>query len=159
MAGLLSKEASAIDNGRVQERLAENVASANVLFFEATYVCGANDTTEEASNTIGVCDLPVGAIVLPELCRIANEASMGGETLAVTKIGDAADDDRYSATSFSINASTAGQALITPNIAAGIITRTPVTAATKRIIATFTTASAPTAGKKIKFIIAYRPRG
>jgi len=155
MASLKTTEITTIDSAGVRKPWQENVASANILFFEATYVCGG----EESSNTLGVCDLPVGAIVLPELCRIVNEASMGGGTLAVTKIGDAEDDDRYSATSFSINASTAGQALITPNIADGVIARTPVTAATKRIIATFTTGSAPTAGKKIKFIIAYRPRG
>lgn len=156
MASLKSVEVKAIDDGKVQERLAGNVAGASVLYFEATYEATGE---EEAGNTIAVCELPVGAIVLPELTRIANEASMGGGTLAVTKLGDAVDDDRYSATSFSIHSSNAAQTLITPNIADGIISRTPLTAATKRIIATFTTGTAPTQGKKIKFIIAYRPRG
>lgn len=156
MAILKSNEVAALD-APSRVLLQENVSNSRLFFFEATYV--AKGTEQTSGDSIAIGDLPVGAIVLPEFCRIANEASMGGGTLAITKIGDAVDDDRISATSFSVNSSTAGQSLITPNIADGIITRTPITEATKRLYATFTCATAPTAGKKIKFIIAFRPRG
>lgn len=155
MATQKTNEAKAIDDGLVQKRLPGNVASANVLFLEATYETRGSETT---GDKIDIGDVPAGSIVLPELTRIAHEAGVGGTSVAISKIGDAADDDRYSATSFSIHASNAGQAPITPNIADGIITRTPVTAATKRVIATLTHGGAPDANKKLKFIIAYRPR-
>jgi hypothetical protein len=81
---------------------------------------------------------------------------MGGSVLALPKIGDAGDDDRYSATSISVNSSTAGIVAVTANVTASVVPRHVVTEATKRLIATFTRTNAATAGKKLVFSIAYR---
>lgn len=156
MATQKTNEIKAVDSGVVRNLLQDNVASANVLFFEATYEFLGTEAT--SGDTIQICELPVGAIVLPEQCRVVSEASLGGSALALPKIGDALDDDRYSATSISLDSSTAGNQTVTPNIAASVVTRWPITADTKRVIATFARTNAPTAGKKVKFIIAFRPR-
>ncbi len=157
MATLKTAEVTAIDTGLVRQRLQENVASAQVLHFEAVYTTTGSEAA--SGDTIAICDLPIGAVVLPELCRVSNEASVGGSVVAIPTIGDAVDADRYSATSISIHSSNAADQAVTPNVADGVITRTPIVAATKRIVAAFSRTNALTAGKKIKFLIVYRPRG
>jgi hypothetical protein len=125
----------------------------NLVWLEAVYT--ATGTEAATGDSIDICDLPIGAQVFPELIRIINEASMGGSDLALPKIGDAVDDDRYTGTSVSVHSSNAAVQTVTPNVAASGISRHTVTADTRRVTATFTRTNAMTAGKKIKFVIPY----
>lgn len=50
-----------------------------------------------ADELISVCKLPIGAQVIPSLCRLGCEAS-GGTGATIATLGDIGDDDRYSAT-------------------------------------------------------------
>lgn len=154
MAAFKTVEATAQDSGLVRNRVAADQAGGEVRYAEFTYEFTG---TEAASgDTIEIGDIPVGATVLPELSSVSNEASMGGSALALPKIGDAGDDDRYSGTSISVNSSTAGRTALTPNFAASVIPRHTITEDTKRLVATFTRTNAATAGKKLIFSIAYR---
>lgn len=138
----------------VRNRISGDLSHGDVRYAEATYTCTG---TEAASgDTIEVAVLPVGSTPLPELWRVSNEASLGGSVVALPKIGDAIDDDRYSATSISLNSSTAGSAAVTPNVTASVLPRHTVTEATQRVVAAFSRTNAVTAGKKISFLIAYK---
>ncbi len=137
----------------VKNRIDGDLVTGNVVYAQATYTCSGSETTDD---NINVAVLPVGAIPLPELWRVNNEASMGGGTLAIAKIGDAADDNRYSATSISINSSTAGTQAVTPAIATSVLPRYVITADTQTVVANFTRVTAATAGKKISFLLAFR---
>lgn len=154
MATFYTAEATTQNTGELKGRVQGDLASGDIRYAEFTYTFTG---TEAASgDTIEIGDIPVGAVVIPELSRVANEASMGGSALAITKIGDSTDDDRYSATSISIHSSNAGVTSLTPNVGASVIPRFTITAATKRLVATFTRTNAATAGKKIAFVIAHR---
>lgn len=154
MATFYTAEATTQNSGELKSRVAGDLASGDIRYAEFTYTFTG---TEAASgDTIEIGDIPVGAVVIPELSRVANEASMGGSALAITKIGDSTDDDRYSATSISVHSSNAGVTTLTPNVAASVIPRFAITAATKRLVATFTRTNAATAGKKLVFTIAHR---
>ena len=125
--------------------------------FGAYHVLEAVYTTtgaEAATDVIDIGILPEGCIVLPEKSKVACEAS-GGTGTAVSKLGDASDDDRYSATSIALTSAAVTD--VTPAVATGVITRTPVTADTNTIKATLAlTSGSVTAGKKIVFLIAFR---
>jgi hypothetical protein len=138
----------------VKNRTDGDLVTGNVVYAQATYTCTG---TEAASgDNINVAVLPVGAIPLPELWRVNNEASLGGSVVAIPTIGDAGDADRYSATSISLNSSTAGSAAVTPNIGVSVLPRYVVTEATRTVVAAITRTNAVTAGKKISFLLAYR---
>lgn len=154
MVTFKTNEATAQDSGLVRNRVQSNVANGDIRYTEFTYVF--TGTEAATGDTIAIGDLPVGATALPEKSLVAFEASMGGSALALPKIGDASDDDRYSATSITVNSSTAGIVGVTANVAASVVPRHVVTEATKRLIATFTRTNAATAGKKLIFSIAYR---
>jgi hypothetical protein len=106
-----------------------------------------------ADELISVCKLPIGAQVLPSLCRIGCEAS-GGTGATIATLGDAGDDDRYSATAV---VTTAEASL--PFVERVANAHTPFiidTAANQTIKAKIGLSSgAFTAGKKILFKIAY----
>lgn len=138
----------------VRNRNNGELTHGDVRFAEATYT--ATGTEAASGDTIEVCVLPVGAVPLPELWRVSNEASMGGSVIAIPTLGDAADADRYSATSISVNSSTAGSAAVTPAVATSVLPRFAVTEATQRVVAAITRTNAVTAGKKISFLIAYK---
>lgn len=154
MPNFNTAEAALQQNGLLAQRVDGNLATGDIRYIEATYTC--NNTEATSGDNIVVTEVPVGAVVLPELCRVSNEASMGGGTLAIPTLGDALDADRYSATSVSINSSTAGSQAFTPAVATSVLPRHVVTPATRTILAAFTRVAAPTAGKKISFLIAYR---
>ena len=154
MATLYTDIASSDLTLNVRNRNNSDLTNGDVRFAEATYTATGNEAT--SGDTIEVCVLPVGATPLPELWRVSNEASMGGSVIAIPKIGDAADDNRYSDTSISINSSTAGSAAVTPAVATSVLPRYTVTADTQRVVATFSRTNALTAGKKISFLIAYK---
>jgi len=138
----------------VRNRVDGDLVTGNVVYAQATYT--ATGTEAASGDNINVAVLPVGAIALPELWRVNNEASMGGSVIAIPTIGDAGDADRYSATSISINSSTAGTAAVTPNIGVSVLPRYVVTEATQTVVAAITRTNALTAGKKISFLLAYR---
>lgn len=138
----------------VRNRTNGDLTHGDVRYAEATYTCTG---TEAASgDTIEVAVLPVGATPLPELFRVSHEASLGGSVVAIPTIGDASDADRYSATSISLNSSTANSQAVTPAVATSVIPRYVVTADTQRVVAAFSRTNAVTAGKKISFLIAYK---
>jgi len=154
MANTKTAEATLQDNGLLALRVAGNLSAGTLRYAEYTYT--ATGTEAASGDTITIGDVPVGCVVLPEKSSVASEASIGGSVVAITKIGDASDDDRYSATSLSVDSTTAAFTAVTPAIATGVMTRTKVVAATKTLVAGFSRTNALTAGKKIKFIIAYR---
>jgi hypothetical protein len=138
----------------VRNRSNGDLTHGDVRFAEATYT--ATGTEAASGDNIEVCVLPVGAVPVPELWRVSNEASMGGSVIAIPTLGDAVDADRYSATSISVNSSTAGSAAVTANVTASVLPRHTVTEATQRVVAAITRTNAVTAGKKISFLIAYK---
>lgn len=154
MATLYSNIAASDLTLNVRNRNNGELTHGDVRFAEATYT--ATGTEAASGDTIEVCVLPVGAVPLPELWRVSNEASMGGSVIAIPTLGDAADADRYSATSISVNSSTAGSAAVTPAVATSVLPRFAVTEATQRVVAAITRTNAVTAGKKISFLIAYK---
>lgn len=154
MAILKTAEATNADSPNVRDRNQGVLTSGDYRTLEATYEMTG---TEAASgDVIDIGDIPVGAVVLAEDIRVANEADMGGSDLALPTIGDGEDADRYSATSIAVHSSNAAIQTATPNVADGIISRHVVTRATQRIKAAFTRTTEPTAGKKLKFLVPYR---
>lgn len=141
------------DAALLADRVEGILQSGEIRYAEAVYTMLGTEAA--TGDSIDICDVPVGAVVIPELCSVTNEASMGGSDLALPTLGDAVDPDRYSATSVSVHSANAGRTVFTavPGI---IISRWTVTDATKRIRAAFTRTNAPTAAKKLKFVIAYR---
>jgi hypothetical protein len=138
----------------VRNRVDGDLVTGNVVYAQATYT--TTGTEAATGDNINVAVLPVGAIPLPELWRVNNEASLGGSVVAIPTIGDAGDADRYSATSISLNSSTAGSAAVTPNIGVSVLPRYVVTEATRTVVAAITRTNAVTAGKKISFLLAFR---
>ena len=154
MATLYTDISTAETSGLLADRVESDLGSGELRYIEATYTCtGAEGAT---GDSIAVCNVPVGAVVIPELCRVSNEAAMGGASIALPTLGDVGDADRYSATSISIHSSNAATAAVTPNVVASVIPRYAVVEANKTILAVLTRTDAPTAGKKIRFLIAYR---
>ena len=120
-------------------------------YLEAVYTTTG---TEANGDIIDIGDIPEGAIVLPERCRIASEGC-GGTGTAITALGDSVTTNRYSTTGYSLMS--AGLKDVIPVLETSVIVRTPVTAATKTIKARFALSSGSvTAGKKIVFMIEYR---
>ena len=138
----------------VRNRISADLTNGDVRYAEATYTC--TGTEAASTDTIEVAVLPVGATPLPELWRVSHEASLGGSVVAIPTIGDASDVDRYSATSISLNSSTANSQAVTPAVATSVLPRYVVTEATQRVVAAITRTNAVTAGKKISFLIAYK---
>ena len=138
----------------VRNRSNSDLTHGDVRYAEATYT--ATGTEAATGDSIEVAVLPVGATPLPELFRVSHEASLGGSVVAIPTIGDASDADRYSATSISLNSSTANSQAVTPAVATSVLPRYVVTEATQRVVAAITRTNAVTAGKKISFLIAYK---
>lgn len=154
MPTFTTAEATKQNDALLANRVQGNISTGALRFAEATYT--TTGTEAATGDIIDVTDVPVGSTVIPALCRVAHEASLGGSAVEISKLGDALDDDRYSATAVTLNSSTANSQAFTSNVAAGVIPRFVVTEATKRIKATFARTNAVTAGKKISFLIAFR---
>ena len=138
----------------VRNRVSADLSHGDIRYAEATYT--TTGTEAASGDTIEVAVLPVGATPLPELWRVSHEASLGGSVVAIPTIGDAADADRYSATSISLNSSTANSQAVTPALATSVLPRYVVTEATQRVVAAVTRTNAVTAGRRISFLIAYK---
>jgi hypothetical protein len=109
------------------------------------------DATEAAADVINIIDLPAGAELVPDLMKVANDGA-GGTSVVISKIGDAEDDDRYSATNIALTA--AGNVSVTPTNAI-VVTPFKITETTKTIKATLAGTLPMTAGKKIVFKVPY----
>lgn len=154
MATFNTAEAAKQNDALLANRVQGNLASGDIRFIEATYT--TTGTEAASGDIIDVTDVPVGATVIPELCRVSNEANLGGSVVAIPTLGDAGAANRYSGQPVSLNSLTAGSQAFTANVTASVLPRHIVTAATKRIQAALTRTNAMTAGKKISFLIAYR---
>lgn len=146
--------ANLIADDLVRNRLPATSRNGDIRFAEALYTCTGDEHATDDS--IAVATLPVGAVVIPELCTVAQEASLGGSVVEIPKIGDAVVDNRYSATSISLHSSNAGVTAVTPAIATSVIPRHAITAETQTVLAAFSRTNAVTAGKRILFRIAFR---
>ncbi len=113
--------------------------------------------TPATGDAIRICKIPANAIVIPHLCKIVAEAL--GTAFNISKIGDLAvdgstdanDDDRYSG---AVNI-TAGGAFDFAHAAAAAGLAGYRTLREMWLTATLGTITAPTEGKKIRFVIAY----
>jgi hypothetical protein len=141
-------------DANARNRIQGNLVTGNVVYATATYTC--TGTEAATGDVIDVAVLPVGAVPLPELWRVAHEASLGGSDVTIATIGDAAVADRYSATAVALHSSNAGNAAVVSTVAKSVIPRFTVTKATQRVKAAVTRTNAVTAGKKISFLLAYR---
>lgn len=105
-----------------------------------------------AGELVSIASLPIGAVLIPELCRVSSEAC-GGNGTAFDTIGDAGDDDRYSATPVVL---TAAATLVIVPTAAINLTPFAITAGNEVIKAKIGLASgAVTAGKLIRVRLTY----
>lgn len=136
--------------GNVGGRPEGQRVTGDVLFLQALYTTTG---AEAAADVINIGLLPIGAIIIPHLSRVSCEA-LGGTGTAISKIGDAADDDRYSATSIAVTS--AASTAVTP-VAGGETSLYKVISETNVLKATVALSSGSvTAGKKLLFLIAYR---
>lgn len=151
MATLKTDIRTAQTTGNPKDRVEGQKVSGDIRYCEAVYTTTG---AEAAGDIIEIVTLTAGAIILPEKCSVACEAS-GGTGTAISKIGDASDDDRYSATSIALTS--AAIIAVTPALATSVTLRTPLTADTNTLKATVAlTSGSVTAGKKVVFLIAYR---
>lgn len=112
----------------------------------------ATPSIEQANDLVDIAELPVGAQLIPDLCRVSTDG-VGGTTSTIATLGDALDDDRYSASAIAIVS--AASSTVTPTNA---IMSSPwtITDATKVIKAKLGLASGNyTAGKIIRFRLAF----
>lgn len=138
------------NSGLLKDRVVNNQnINGDLRFLTATYTTTG---AELANDVINIAAIPVGARVVADFCRVSTDG-VGGTGAAIAKLGDAASDNRYSATSIAIVS--AGTTLVTP-VAAFAVAPTPVTAGNEVIKATVALSSGSfTAGKKITFRLAY----
>lgn len=151
MATLKTDVQTAQTTGFAKDRVEGQKVTGDIRYTEAVYTTTG---AEAAGDIIEVVTLPIGAIVLPEKSSIACEAS-GGTGTAISKLGDAGDDDRYSATSVALTS--AANTAVTPALATSVTVRTPMTSTTNVLKATVAlTSGSVTAGKKVVFLVAFR---
>lgn len=137
------------NTAELRARLKNSVAFGDVKVLRATYTATG---TEVASDTIAICKLPVGAVVVPHDCRYAYQA-MGGTGTAIGTLGDAGVSNRYSSTGVVVTS--AGTTAVTPTNAIAL-TPYEIEAGNETILATLSISSGSmTAGQKITFWIAY----
>lgn len=124
-------------------------ASGRIAYVDALYACNGAEINDDI---IEVAELPIGANLLPDLCRVSCEA-IGGTSPVLQSIGDAASDNRYQSTNIALGSE--ASTLFTP-VVARMHTPWVITDATKVIRAKFgITSGNPTAGKKVRFRLAY----
>ena len=123
----------------------------DIRMLESIYT---TDATEVTGAVIRIGVLPVGAYLLPEKCWAFSEG-IGGTTIIATSIGDQADDDRYATADLAL---TAASTILLPFVplAAILLARHKITAASNIITATLTGTFPATAAKKIIWHLEYR---
>jgi len=149
MATLLTDLATAQASNNMRTALFHSdKLTPRVFYATAKYTCTGSETSGDVINVIS---LPIGATILADLSKIITDGT-GGTSVAITKIGDAGDDDRYTATSVTVT-SAAITAVTSTNAQA--VTPYVIAAGNETIKATVTHSGAPTAGKFIVFRLAY----
>ena len=140
----------AVDSGRQSLGLVDgDDVSGVVLMATAIYTLAGS---EAANDTIQLVDLPVGAVVVPQLSSCTSSADPG--TTLTLNVGDAADVDRYAQ---GIVLSSGGSIPFTnTNIPAAVATPYRVASANTRVYCTVASAASLTATVKLVFTIAYR---
>ena len=125
--------------------------SGSVHFARVDVVTEADNA---ASDVITLLELPPGAIVLPELCKIIVTDDMTSGACTID-IGDAADPDRYAD---GANCAAVGVVdFLTSAIPAGFTTRYPIPAGDNQLItATFATLAATIEAGAFSVIIGYK---
>lgn len=137
------------NTAELRARLKNSVAFGDIKVLRASYTATG---AEVSGDTIAICRLPVGAVVVPHDCRYAYQA-MGGTNTSIGTLGDAGVSNRYSSTGVLVTS--AGTAAVTPTNAIAL-TPYEVEAGNETLIATLSlTAGNLTAGQKITFWIAY----
>lgn len=145
--------AKKLDATSAKQRPLGHETGAGLLCLTATYITTG---TEVATDVIDIGEIPAGAQLVPTLSRVISEG-IGGTGAAISKLGDAAVDDRYSSTSIALTS--AGIVAVTPTNAAALIPYT-ITPETARIKATLALSSGSiTAGKKVRFELIYKLPG
>lgn len=140
-----TENAKQVDNtltGASSARLSGRMASGSVVLAQASYTMTG---TEAVGDTINICHLPVGAVLVPHLSQIRHE-SLGTElSLSVgtqkesTVFSNQLDLKSNNATTF----------------VAGAAALKPLSMDSGWVIATITKAIDPTESKKMQFWIAY----
>jgi hypothetical protein len=87
-------------DGNPRNRIDSAVACGELRFAEVEYKVVA---TEATGDILKLFQLPAGAVVMPEQMQVFSEG-IGGTSVTLTKIGDQADDDRYTATAVALTA-------------------------------------------------------
>ena len=156
MATLYTNLTSVAATTAPQNRVNGELVTRHDLVADATYITTG---LEAAGDLIDIVKLPRGAVVQTARSRVSYEAT-GGTGTAVSTLGDAIDDDRYSVTS--IATTSAGTTAFTPIAANEVnpyatVGATATTAETQTIKAKLALSSGSvTAGKRIRFEIVYR---
>jgi hypothetical protein len=127
-----------------------------VLYATTHYVITAGDATND---TIELADLPPGAVPIPQLSDVCASADPG--TTYTLDVGDDGDADRYAAGLALGALATGGRLGFVPAAGAppaGVGSPYRDNAKPTRVRAKLTTVSAPAAGVKLTFTIAYRAK-
>lgn len=129
----------------------ENISDGSVEFATIAYTLAG---TETANDTINLCILPAGAIVVPQLSSVFSADP--GTTLTLD-IGTAADADAFAD---GITLSSGGRVEFTSGTAPAALTPTGLTADTGSgnavVYATVASAASLTASVVLHFLIAYK---
>lgn len=84
----------------VRDRQDGNNVSGRIVAFKAKFTTTA---AWAAADVLDIVQLPVGATLLVQSLRVSTDG-VGGTGCTIAKIGDALDDDRYSATAVALTA-------------------------------------------------------
>lgn len=137
------------NNAELRLRAKSAVVLGDVKVLRASYTATG---AEVSADTIAICKLPVGAVVVPHDCRYAY-AAMGGTGTAIASLGDAGSASRYSSTAVTVTS--AGTAAVTPTNAIAL-TPYEIEAGNETLIATLSLTSGNlTAGQRLTFWISY----
>ncbi len=107
---------------------------------------------EVTGDIISIVSLPVGAIVIPGQCWVISDGIDGTDGL-LSKIGDAANDDRYCASDIELDV--AASVALTPTAGEPPFA---ITAGNETLKATLTFSDPLTVGAIIDFVISYIDR-
>jgi hypothetical protein len=141
-------DAQISDNPR--NRLDATNVNAEVRFAEIEYKVKA---TEAAGDILKLWQIPAGVVLYAEEAKVISEG-IGGTGVTLTKIGDQADDDRYSATAAALTA--AGIVAVTPVLATGVAPRVPIDSTNNVLQATLGGTLPATVNKRFWLKMPYR---
>lgn len=129
-------------SGNDTVKLPGSLCCGNILVARGQYIVSG----AAAGDEIKITRLPKGAVVIPHLCQVFTESLGSAFTV---KIGDSVSDSRYAS---GVSLATAGRQSLSGGT--GELDPEPLEGS-DWITATITSATAPTAGKKAQFWIAY----